>query len=88
MLYRFAAFFYKTIRAPARRPAMGRTCPTATSGARLLYPAGPGAVAAMAEQSAQGLELIGADEAGTERPADVDRLVELDVRTGRDARLN
>jgi hypothetical protein len=79
MLYRFAPFFYKSDPSSCAPTSNGQDLSDGDKrGLQLLYPAGPDAVAAMAEQSAQGLELIGANESNTDTGSvHVDRLIEL-----------
>jgi len=79
MLYRFAPFFYKSDPSACAPTGNGEDLSEGDRrGLGLLYPATDAAVAAMAEQSSKGLELIGADEAevGT-GSAHVGRVVEL-----------
>jgi hypothetical protein len=86
MLYRFAPFFYKTDPSPCAPTGPGVELSEGDKrGLQLLYPAAAEAVDALATQSMQGLELMGAgDEAAgglesAEGPSSphVGRLVEL-----------
>jgi hypothetical protein len=87
MLYRFAPFFYKTSPSPCAPSGPGLDLSDGDKrGLQLLYPAAAEAVAALATQSMQGLELMGAGEEeavggleSVEGPssAHVGRLVEL-----------
>ena len=86
MLYRFAPFFYKTSPSPCAPSGPGLELSDGDKrGLQLLYPAAAEAVNALATQSMQGLELMGAGQepAGglesVEAPSSphVGRLVEL-----------
>lgn len=62
MLYRFAAFFYKTDPSPCAPSGPGVDLSEGDKrGLRLLYPAAAEAVDAIAAQSARGLELVAAN---------------------------
>lgn len=86
MLYRFAAFFYKSTPSPCAPTGNGVNLSDGDKrGLRLLYPQAAEAVNALAAQSSQGLELIGAGQesvGGEEgvagpRSAHLDRLIDL-----------
>jgi hypothetical protein len=86
MLYRFAPFFYKTNPSPCAPTGDGVNLSDGDKRALgLLYPAGAEAVDALAAQSVQGLELMGAGDEGVgglegapgPRSAHVGRLIEL-----------
>lgn len=86
MLYRFAPFFYKTSPSPCAPTGPGLELSEGDErGLQLLYPAAAEAVNALAMQSMQGLELMGAGEEpvggleSAEGPSSphVGRLVEL-----------
>ncbi len=86
MLYRFAAFFYKSSPSPCAPTTPGLDLSDGDKrGLDLLYPAASEAVNALAAQSMQGLELMGAgneaagglESVGVASSAHVERLVEL-----------
>jgi hypothetical protein len=85
MLYRFAPFFYKSNPSSCAPTGPGLDLSDGDNrGLQLLYPAAADQVNALAEQSLQGLELMGAGEeaVGDEGvaiplPAHVQRLIEL-----------
>ena len=82
MLYRFAPFFYKSSPSPCAPTGTGVNLSDGDKrGLQLLYPAAVAEVNALAEQSLQGLELMGAGAEGVEAagptPPHVARLVEL-----------
>lgn len=78
MLYRFAAFFYKTN--PSLCAPVGPGIDLSDGDKRglgLLYPKAPEAVQAIAEQSLRGLEIVGSEGAADGTSVYSDRLVEL-----------
>lgn len=86
MLYRFAPFFYKSSPSPCAPKGGGVDLSEGDKrGLQLLYPAAAEEVDALAEQSMQGLELMGVGAEGVEvdegaagpESAHVERLVEL-----------